>query len=80
MTCPVCASPFPDEPHMVGNMTVCQNPECARTIAKDGWRAATADDLEGISDADRALLRSLRPAAWRANTKARLTEIRGRAR
>lgn len=84
MDCPICGHklPKPDDRVMVKRLTVCQNPDCARTLCiKDKQaHAACAEDVQALDALEQATLRKSRPPVWREKVKARLGEIRGKAR
>lgn len=79
MTCPSCSAPL-DDIQTISHVGVC--PSCARSVVIDqgSVRVATQADIRTLAESELMQLRKRRPAAWRDETKARLTAIRGRAR
>jgi hypothetical protein len=79
-SCPACLVLLPESPQMVGGLTVCQNPVCARTLVQveDYYALATGAETMSLTDGQRNQLRAMRPKAWRENRKAEIAAIRGR--
>jgi LSD1 subclass zinc finger protein len=75
--CPLCDADV-SKVEAIGGLLTCSG--CARTLVleKGAARVATAEDVAALPAAMQAQLRASRPAEWRAETTARLKQIRGR--
>mgnify|MGYP001587776623 FL=1 len=76
MTCPQCQTALQSQDfNTPGGVMVC--PTCARSLVQDKGqpRVARAADLLALTPGQIAELRQARPAAWRADVRARHARI-----